>query len=1080
MRIAIATILVFLFSLIPAKAEELFWNPVFTDVESFFPVITGERHPVIIPSTELSLKFRNTDGTWIDAELPDNECLRKLAYRHHKTFWFFCVDNNFDTHFYSSKDARNWEQPIPSATVPVRFPVRIDEKRLLFAGDHGTLILVDQDGHEMITPPTRAHVMAVGWHNGELYLSMRGEGVFKVDTTTWEFLKIPVEMSQISDVIAFNELPDGSFVTFHNDGTMFRFNENRFVSERVSVPDDIAIFRQARSLSDGIYWIGKSNVWKFDGYRFLPIPLPAKTEMLGMYTSPNDCTLLQDEMGRMWRLEEADSFRLVEAATVLDLSFMPSARNIRYTRAKLKPNEDYHHILWDSERSNQVRVYRSDEFGRFFDISELIFTEPLNRIDELYAFDFSGNGLAELVTVQHRPEATELVFYRFLFQRLRPYHSVQIPSDLYSRMNFLGAEDINQNGKLDLVLGFYYSSNLQVGEAFWIPNRRQGAFQFSEKQTLLFTQSWITDLSFADFNGDGNLDLYLANYWRPDKIIYDIRSNSPDSNRIYVFPEINNTEFVVSADISGNNLPDIIRYSGVNSIEFFLNNGSHDIKHDEFSFAHISTGPDVQGITLADLNGNNRKDLVISYNRKNKMNGRVFLNDENGFEDAQDFIAMDLLQNGQWVVWDYNGNQRPDLLVLGSAYLAVLKNYAGKPVESQKNIVSHGSQIVFSDAKKFHHAITFRIHARYLMEQWWFYGYILLILTGHIIILFGLRYGSRQYRWSFDTSTLLLVVNSVLFWALLFLTRNNATAIHIGLPLMASLVGIGLPLILNLGASSKSKEEYQEELVALLLRFSHGAWGNSLINRLEMLLKNVSATGSANIKTQISERLRDFQRTLLPETAKLAYLAEKSGIAGRLVSDLQDCTTYLETINPNSFWDNRAEILVQVANIRIAIRTIRLQIWKMFTTDLRDAVREQADLAEELCRETGISLVKEQEEVHADYPALIPRPLLMQVLDNTINNAAKAVEHTDSPEIKITLYKKAPRLYISVKDNGMGIAQADLTRIFNQGFSTFGSSGLGLTSAKEMLSKFGGGITVHSEGKKKGTTVTIELLEGSL
>jgi signal transduction histidine kinase len=65
-------------------------------------------------------------------------------------------------------------------------------------------------------------------------------------------------------------------------------------------------------------------------------------------------------------------------------------------------------------------------------------------------------------------------------------------------------------------------------------------------------------------------------------------------------------------------------------------------------------------------------------------------------------------------------------------------------------------------------------------------------------------------------------------------------------------------------------------------------------------------------------------------------------------------------------------------------------------------------------------------------------------------------------------------LHLVVRDNGIGIREEDLPRIWDVGFSTNNTSGLGLPFAKQIIEDNQGNIEVSSEAGK-GTIVTIFL-----
>jgi signal transduction histidine kinase len=95
---------------------------------------------------------------------------------------------------------------------------------------------------------------------------------------------------------------------------------------------------------------------------------------------------------------------------------------------------------------------------------------------------------------------------------------------------------------------------------------------------------------------------------------------------------------------------------------------------------------------------------------------------------------------------------------------------------------------------------------------------------------------------------------------------------------------------------------------------------------------------------------------------------------------------------------------------------------------------------------------------------------LNRVLVNLLGNAAK---FTKKGEIRLSTYSSGTQLYFFVKDTGIGISKEHLEEIFEsyaqvEGSKTrenrqVGSTGLGLTLCKKLVSLLGGNITVSSE-----------------
>ncbi len=95
-------------------------------------------------------------------------------------------------------------------------------------------------------------------------------------------------------------------------------------------------------------------------------------------------------------------------------------------------------------------------------------------------------------------------------------------------------------------------------------------------------------------------------------------------------------------------------------------------------------------------------------------------------------------------------------------------------------------------------------------------------------------------------------------------------------------------------------------------------------------------------------------------------------------------------------------------------------------------------------------------------PAMIYADEIRQILINLISNSIHAMPN--GGEIKISAMRNNGNYIIDVEDNGSGIAEKDLPRIFTPFFTTReNGTGLGLAIVKRLLEEMGGGISVESE-----------------
>jgi two-component system NtrC family sensor kinase len=145
-----------------------------------------------------------------------------------------------------------------------------------------------------------------------------------------------------------------------------------------------------------------------------------------------------------------------------------------------------------------------------------------------------------------------------------------------------------------------------------------------------------------------------------------------------------------------------------------------------------------------------------------------------------------------------------------------------------------------------------------------------------------------------------------------------------------------------------------------------------------------------------------------------------------------------------------------------------------------EAEFKKADLHEGI--ESTLTIVQHQlksrihiERQYGSIPLVECHPnRLNQVFMNLLVNAAQAIP--DQGTITIRTARKGDSVKIAISDTGVGIPQANLSKVFDPGFTTKGvgvGTGLGLSICYKIIEEHQGKIEVESSGQ--GTTFTITL-----
>lgn len=202
----------------------------------------------------------------------------------------------------------------------------------------------------------------------------------------------------------------------------------------------------------------------------------------------------------------------------------------------------------------------------------------------------------------------------------------------------------------------------------------------------------------------------------------------------------------------------------------------------------------------------------------------------------------------------------------------------------------------------------------------------------------------------------------------------------------------------------------------------------------------------------------------------VASIKSNNGIVAKLLDSIDDADLkeMLSDIN-----EIDKEAVNRISNIVTSLK----KFVRLDEAELQEAdINKELDLTLELIRhetKNRIEIVRNYGEI----PAIKCFPnMLNQVFTNILINACQAIE--GKGKIIITTEYRDKKLVVKIKDNGKGIPQNQLSKIFSAGFTTKGvgvGTGLGLAICTKIIEKHKGEITVNSEiGKGSEFIITIQ------
>ncbi len=126
-------------------------------------------------------------------------------------------------------------------------------------------------------------------------------------------------------------------------------------------------------------------------------------------------------------------------------------------------------------------------------------------------------------------------------------------------------------------------------------------------------------------------------------------------------------------------------------------------------------------------------------------------------------------------------------------------------------------------------------------------------------------------------------------------------------------------------------------------------------------------------------------------------------------------------------------------------------------------------LALDIFNEDYIFFTADQKEIIAKFD----RTQLIRVITNLVKNGIQAIPEDQIPRIVINVGTRDHNVIVTVADNGAGVAEENIGKVFEPKFTTKTSGmGLGLAMVKNIVETYKGTITFTSE-RDKGTTFTV-------
>ena len=231
-------------------------------------------------------------------------------------------------------------------------------------------------------------------------------------------------------------------------------------------------------------------------------------------------------------------------------------------------------------------------------------------------------------------------------------------------------------------------------------------------------------------------------------------------------------------------------------------------------------------------------------------------------------------------------------------------------------------------------------------------------------------------------------------------------------------------------------------------------------------LREISSLKEANERMRMEAHASEVQNRTFKEMQYLVHDLKSPLSVIRTLEGVLRIEEENETPEKTEQYDRMEKVVDQMSD----------KISQLLTMDHKSSftVKELLnDVMQQISIESYAPFVKQRSEADEAY-LYANQILISRSLVNLIRNAVQAVPEDKTPEILLLAQPRGNTIVLSVKDNGKGVQNDQIEKIWKHGYSNKNSSGLGLAFVKNAMERSGGEIEMKSKWQE-GTTISLIL-----
>jgi len=244
------------------------------------------------------------------------------------------------------------------------------------------------------------------------------------------------------------------------------------------------------------------------------------------------------------------------------------------------------------------------------------------------------------------------------------------------------------------------------------------------------------------------------------------------------------------------------------------------------------------------------------------------------------------------------------------------------------------------------------------------------------------------------------------------------------------------------------------ELIARIEEFGHSAQKSSILTRISLLIKNFDSA-DLEFERRLIELLNEYKEIVQPELESISDISEILSLdfdRGVVEKLNSEISNLLKKGLGNNL--SREKILIPSLILRLyeQINKLREIVFSNFITQVESSISD-------VLKVLKCDFIKFKS--NGENAVIFGRDDFTEVISIILKNSIDSVSGVESPEIKVEVLNFDGYVEIHIVDNGLGVNSGSIDRIISGGFSTkpYGH-GFGLSYVKMCVRKYGGEMKI--------------------